>query len=578
MLEEIASIGLVRAIFCLVSADGKALVFKAAASHKDVPFGKHRRPLSLTPFTQKTLTQGVPIRYSLSERQVYRGKPLWELLGLESPHTWLEVPIVRPLAPWGVVYAAGDSTTSSLITTSLRHSVEAIVGAFADHSKNLVDLQEKEALLRAEKSLIDLDRSISRELSQTFNDPEPSLQRLFELLANNIVAIAGPEACDISLDIGGIYSPVAQAGSLSMIGQPIAVTEEMLAHSVTLQAVGRRVPAYFIGKRSGLIWEAMQTAVQDTDNAKLLAKMRAWGAFPIILGESVPGAISVASTDWDFFVPWRKHVLELSAEKAGLMLTVDRLVKETAARLKSKEEEVRRLSVAISEVSSRSGFAEAARTVLHNLGNLLTPLGSDVAKIRKWARGAKVNPPQRVLDDMEGRLQSVEEVFDFYRRLRSGSVERKANSINALAREALEFCRYRAETYSIGVQLKEAPGDPQVECSDVDLLQAFINIILNSIEAMIEPGISVRRLQIRISADESHALLRFEDSGIGIKERDRSRVWEPDFTTKREKGGTGLGLPHVKRAVGACGGEVVVESKYRKGTTVSVFLPLGESK
>jgi two-component system sensor histidine kinase HydH len=65
------------------------------------------------------------------------------------------------------------------------------------------------------------------------------------------------------------------------------------------------------------------------------------------------------------------------------------------------------------------------------------------------------------------------------------------------------------------------------------------------------------------------------DTGKGINEEDLARIFDPYFTTKPS--GTGLGLAIVYRIIEAHDGEIRVKSKPGKGTTISVFLPVGQS-
>jgi two-component system cell cycle sensor histidine kinase/response regulator CckA len=67
--------------------------------------------------------------------------------------------------------------------------------------------------------------------------------------------------------------------------------------------------------------------------------------------------------------------------------------------------------------------------------------------------------------------------------------------------------------------------------------------------------------------------LTFSDEGIGIEPDMLQRVFEPFFTTRRETGGTGLGLANVYTAVTKAGGTIAVESEVGSGTTFTVHLP-----
>ena len=93
--------------------------------------------------------------------------------------------------------------------------------------------------------------------------------------------------------------------------------------------------------------------------------------------------------------------------------------------------------------------------------------------------------------------------------------------------------------------------------------------------APLEPD-SDGQVTIRVSgsqnSDEDEAAVEVSDNGRGIGEEDLSRIFNPFFTTR--PGGTGLGLPAVRRIVRAHGGRVEVNSSQGKGSTFTIYLPL----
>jgi len=116
---------------------------------------------------------------------------------------------------------------------------------------------------------------------------------------------------------------------------------------------------------------------------------------------------------------------------------------------------------------------------------------------------------------------------------------------------------------------------PEIQVDSQQIIQVFLNIILNAIQA------SNPESRIWISAEIKNSfrgrvgafiLVTIADEGIGIKRKDLSQIFEPFFTTKTE--GTGLGLATCKRIVEAHCGEIFVESEENKGTKFMVLLPM----
>ncbi len=102
------------------------------------------------------------------------------------------------------------------------------------------------------------------------------------------------------------------------------------------------------------------------------------------------------------------------------------------------------------------------------------------------------------------------------------------------------------------------------------LKQAFLNLILNALQAMPDGG----TLTIATELHEAQAAILFIDTGRGIPPADLERIFNPFFTTRKE--GTGLGLAITHRIIQGNGGRIDVTSRPGAGTTFTVFLPLSE--
>jgi len=109
------------------------------------------------------------------------------------------------------------------------------------------------------------------------------------------------------------------------------------------------------------------------------------------------------------------------------------------------------------------------------------------------------------------------------------------------------------------------------------LEQAFLNIILNAVEAMPEGGtltISSRPVFLpRSSNRPTYVAVDFTDTGAGMNEEQRRRAFTSILTTTKSKG-TGLGLAIVGRVVETHHGRAKIKSRAGQGTTISVLLPI----
>ena len=123
--------------------------------------------------------------------------------------------------------------------------------------------------------------------------------------------------------------------------------------------------------------------------------------------------------------------------------------------------------------------------------------------------------------------------------------------------------------HQIELVLDVSPETPEIEFDSDKLKQAFMNVVLNAMEAMPEGGV----LKISTIIDEDNSLgIKVTDTGVGIPKEDLAHLFEPFFTRKTK--GTGLGLANVKRILEEHGGRVDIESVPNEGTTVLMVLPM----
>ena len=110
---------------------------------------------------------------------------------------------------------------------------------------------------------------------------------------------------------------------------------------------------------------------------------------------------------------------------------------------------------------------------------------------------------------------------------------------------------------------------PFLNADENDIKQLFLNLILNSIEALPEGGEVAVRLEL---LPDNRLRIEVSDNGPGIPPENLSRIFRPFYTTKIE--GTGLGLATCKRIATEYGGEIQVQSEVGKGTKFLIELPL----
>ncbi|MGD8725853.1 MAG: HAMP domain-containing sensor histidine kinase, partial [Desulfobacterales bacterium] len=126
-----------------------------------------------------------------------------------------------------------------------------------------------------------------------------------------------------------------------------------------------------------------------------------------------------------------------------------------------------------------------------------------------------------------------------------------------------------------GVEIVEFPSEIEVEIDPAQIRTVFENVLNNAIKYS-QPDSAT--IQISTEFEESYAVVRITDFGIGIPEEDLAHIFEPfyrvDKSRTKDSGGYGLGLSLCKTIMEAHGGKIEVHSMFQEGTTVLLFFPI----
>jgi signal transduction histidine kinase len=157
-------------------------------------------------------------------------------------------------------------------------------------------------------------------------------------------------------------------------------------------------------------------------------------------------------------------------------------------------------------------------------------------------------------------------------RLESGGDPEADVQFDALVEEEVRRFEDRARNAQLALEVRADAGTP-LRGSERDLALMVGNLIDNAIRYTPAGG----SVDVSVSRSNDHILLRVKDSGIGIPQRDLTRVLERfyrvDQGRSRRTGGTGLGLSIVRHVAENHGGSVSLQSEVGHGTTVDVVLP-----
>ena len=147
----------------------------------------------------------------------------------------------------------------------------------------------------------------------------------------------------------------------------------------------------------------------------------------------------------------------------------------------------------------------------------------------------------------------------------------QAVNLAAVISEALEMLDTKIRDCDVTIDSDVSP-DCALQGRKHQLEQVFSNIINNACDAM--KGMSTRRVTIRAIQTDEQMAISIADTGTGVEEKLRTKIFESFYTTKSDRHGTGIGLTIASEITTAHQGHIVVSSNEPQGTIFTVTLPL----
>lgn len=235
------------------------------------------------------------------------------------------------------------------------------------------------------------------------------------------------------------------------------------------------------------------------------------------------------------------------------------------------------------EFQKMKAIGTLAGGIAHDFNNLLMAIQGRVSLMLMDLHAA--HPHWKHLNTIENHIQSAaaltRELLGF---ARGGKYAVKPTELNGLLKDiAQSFGRTRKELRIYG------DYQPDLWIAEVDhgqIKQAFMSIFVNAWQAMSRGGdlfIETRNMPVAAGADCPNDVrpgnfirISLRDTGVGMNEKTRQRVFEPFFTTRQMGKGKGMGLAATYGIIRNHGGYITVESEPGKGSTFFVFLPASD--
>lgn len=253
-------------------------------------------------------------------------------------------------------------------------------------------------------------------------------------------------------------------------------------------------------------------------------------------------------------------------------------IRHEITQLKLAEEKILQQAAELKRAAQLSFVGELAAGLAHEIKNPLAGIQGTVDILIR--RRDPSDPETEALQAIRHEVERIDgTVRALLERARPRLVSVRASSLTEIVGRAVNLARAQSGNEAApGQRVKiefSPPADPIIIPIDAPLIEdAVLNLIINAIESADGDGqVTIRVAQNDPEADfEDEAIIEVSDNGRGISEADLLRVFNPFFTTR--PGGTGLGLPAVRRIARAHGGGVAVKSSLGSGSTFTLHLPI----
>ena len=297
---------------------------------------------------------------------------------------------------------------------------------------------------------------------------------------------------------------------------------------------------------------------------------------------------SLAGTDFmllavkptlDIYKPWTALRSELLLVFCGgiaiIVLVSHLLMKHLVGRLQASDERRVAVFAQMEHNQKLSSIGRLAAGVAHEVNNPLAVinekagLGLDLLHM-----SGNFERKDRLISLLEAIESTVERARGITHRLLGFARRMEANrqelSVPEVLTETMGFLERGAKNRGVTIGTDFAEGLPDIVSDRGQLQQVFLNIMGNALDAVPDGG----KVDIACSRMADGGLLvRVTDNGKGMSPEVIKHIFEPFYSTKKEKG-NGLGMFITYGIVRRLGGEITVDSTEGKGTTVSITLPL----
>ncbi|MBF0540972.1 MAG: response regulator [Nitrospirae bacterium] len=269
--------------------------------------------------------------------------------------------------------------------------------------------------------------------------------------------------------------------------------------------------------------------------------------------------------------------------KYELMARIEKHIK-THIYARELEQQIQARTQQLIHADRLASLGVFAAGLAHEINNPNTFISGNVQTLRNFwqvalpilTKHADENPEIKdYLSEVDGMLDGIQEgsrrisviVNSSKGHAKVKSDTRELNTLLFIINEAMILLKHRIKdemTVTIDV-----PAGIRITCNKQKLSQVFVNLIGNAMDAMGKSG----KINVNVVEETEHVSIKIADTGPGIPEDNIIKIFDPFYTTKGDKDGTGLGLYIVKEIINEHDGLIFVSKTSDTGTEFTITLP-----
>lgn len=265
-----------------------------------------------------------------------------------------------------------------------------------------------------------------------------------------------------------------------------------------------------------------------------------------------------------------EKIIETRLDKRNSKIEIDNVSEEIDTLIQSYNsmiDELEESAVKLATSEREQAWREMAKQVAHEIKNPLTPMRLSVQSFQRKFNPEdpdiykKVDEYSKTLIQQIDTMSSIASAFSNFAKMPA----QKNETLNVV-----EIVRLALDIFNEDHIVFNAEKEEIITTFDrTQLIRVITNLVKNAIQAKSPDRIP--NIVVNVKDDAKNVIINVSDNGIGVKEENKLKVFEPKFTTKTS--GMGLGLAMVKNIVETYNGNITFTSQENKGTVFTVTLP-----